>query len=220
MTRAIEQPLNARSRRSRAALLDATLQLITEGGFDALTMAAVAERAGVSRRSAYLHFATRAELVSGIFGRLAETQDVGASLQRVWDSPDSVSALAEWARHLARIHLRILPVLQAVERARLLDTDAAELWRNHQQRWLTGARRLAGWLDEEGRLARPWAPATAADMIWSLMSADVLDRLLNQRGWPVKRIGEHLAVLLTSTFATDEAVVTRPTAPLSGRHER
>jgi AcrR family transcriptional regulator len=204
MTRAIEQPLNARSRRSRAALLDATLQLITEGGFDALTMAAVAERAGVSRRSVYLHFATRAELVSGIFGRLAETEEVGTSLKRVWDSPNSVSALGEWGRHLARIHLRILPVLQAVERARHVDADAAELWRNHQQRWLNGARRLANWLDEEGRLAQPLSPASAADMIWSLMSVDLLDRLLNQRGWSAKRIGEHLAVLFTSAFATDD----------------
>src|SRR5262244_4505780 len=94
--RVIERPQNARSRRSRAALLDATRELITEGGFDALTMAAVAERAGVSRRSVYLHFATRAELVTALFSRLGQTEDIGASLQRVWDSLDSVTALAEW----------------------------------------------------------------------------------------------------------------------------
>jgi hypothetical protein len=86
----------------------------------------------------------------------------------------------------------------------VVDADAAELWRNHQRRWLNGARRLAGWLDQEGRLAEPFTPASAADMIWSLMSVDLLDRLLNQRGWSAKRTGEHLAVLFTSTFAADE----------------
>ncbi len=95
MARTIDQPRNARSRRSRAALLDATRELITEGGFDALTMAAVAERAAVSRRSVYLHFTTRAGLVTALFGRLAQTEDIGASLQRVWDSPDAVTALGE-----------------------------------------------------------------------------------------------------------------------------
>lgn len=204
VTRTIGQPRNARSRRSRAALLDATRELISEGGFDALSMPAVAERAGVTRRSVYLHFATRTELVSALFARLGETEEIGASLQRVWDSPDALSALSEWARHQARIHPKILPVMQAAERARHVDPDAAALWDASQKRWLAGARRLAGWLAEEGRLAEPWTPATAADMIWSLMSADLLDRLMNGRHWPPRRIGDHLAVLLTSTFASDQ----------------
>ena len=204
MTRTISVPQNARSRRSRAALLDATRELITEGGFDALSMAAVADRAGMSRRAAYLHFATRAELVTALFGRLGETEDIGASLQRVWDSPDAVTALAEWGRHLARVHPKILPVMQAAERARHVDPDAADLWRTGQHRWLTGARRLTDWLAREKRLAPPWTPATAADMIWSLMSPDLLNRLLLERRWPPRRIGDHLAVLFTSTFASPQ----------------
>lgn len=202
MTRTIEEPLNARSRRSRAALLDATRELISEGGFDALSMAAVAERAGVTRRSVYLHFTTRAELVGALFARLGETEEIAASLQRVWDSPDALSALGEWARHQARIHPKILPVMQAADRARHVDPDAAALWYVGQQRWMAGARRLADWLAGEDRLAHPWTPATAADMIWSLMSPELLDRLMNERRWSPKRIGDHLGVLLVSTFAS------------------
>lgn len=200
--RTIAHPQNARSRRSREALLDATRELLSEGGFDALTMAAVADRAGVSRRSVYLHFSTRAELVTALFGRLSETEDIATSLRRVWDSPNAVSALAEWGHHLARIHSRILPVMQAAERARHVDPEAMDLWRAGQQRWFAGARRLADWLVQEDRLAEPWTPAGAADMVWSLMSIDVLDRLLNQRGWSTQRIGKHLALLLVATFAT------------------
>jgi AcrR family transcriptional regulator len=204
VTKTISAPQNARSRRSRAALLDATRELITEGGFDALTMAAAADRAGVSRRAVYLHFATRAELVTALFSRLGETEDIGASLQRVWDSPDAVTALAEWGRHLGRTHPKILPIMLAAERARHVDPDAASLWQAGQHRWLTGARRLTDWLAREGRLAPPWTPATAADMIWSLMSPDLLTRLLHQRRWSPRRIGDHLAVLLTATFATHQ----------------
>lgn len=204
MTKAISAPQNARSRRSRAALLDATRELITEGGFDALTMAEVADRAGVSRRAVYLHFATRAELVTALFGRLGETGDIGASLQRVWGSPDAVAALAEWGRHLARAHPKILPVMLAAERARHADPDAAALWQAGQDRWLAGARRLADWLAREERLAPPWTPATAADMIWALMSPDMLTRLWHERHWPPRRIGDHLAALLTATFATPQ----------------
>jgi len=204
VTKAISAPQNARSRRSRAALLDATRELITEGGFDALTMAEVADRAGVSRRAVYLHFATRAELVTALFGRLGETEDIGASLQRVWGSPDAVAALAEWGRHLARTHSKLLPVMLAAERARHADPDAAALWQAGQDRWLAGARRLADWLAREERLAPPWTPASAADMIWALMSPDLLTRLWHERHWPPRRIGDHLAALLTATFATPQ----------------
>jgi len=204
VAKTISAPQNARSRRSRAALLDATRELITEGGFDALTMAAVAGRAGVSRRAVYLHFTTRAELVTALFSRLGETEEIGASLQRVWDSPDAVTALAEWGRHIARIHPKILPAIQAAERARHVDPDAAELWRTGQRRWLTGARRLADWLAREERLALPWTPVTAADMIWSLMSPDLLTRLMRERGWSPRRTGDHLAALLTATFARNQ----------------
>ncbi len=46
----IHDPANARSRRTRAALLASARSLLEEEGFEALTMAAVAERAGVTRR--------------------------------------------------------------------------------------------------------------------------------------------------------------------------
>lgn len=59
----IDQPLNARSRRTRTALLDAAMALLEEEDFDALTMGQVAQRAGVSRRGAYLHFGSQTELV-------------------------------------------------------------------------------------------------------------------------------------------------------------
>ncbi len=52
-------------------MLAATRQILEEEGFEALTMAAIAERAGVTRRSAYLHFASRAEVVDALFAYVA-----------------------------------------------------------------------------------------------------------------------------------------------------
>jgi hypothetical protein len=44
--------------------------------------------------------------------------------------------------------------------------------------WHAGCRRLIGWLEREGRLATPWTVETAAEMLWTLMSFDVLERLV------------------------------------------
>jgi AcrR family transcriptional regulator len=210
MVKTIEEPQNARSRRTGAALLAATRQLLEEQGFEALTMAAVAARAGVSRRAVYLHFASRTELVTAVFSYLGETEDIAGSLRRVWEAPDAAAALGEWARHLARIHPRLLPVARAVDRVRHSDPDAAALWDRSMGNWHAGCRRLVAWLEREGRLAAPWTVDTAADMLWALMSFDVLEGLLVDRHWSPERYAEHLAVVFRNTFVGEPATSSQP----------
>jgi AcrR family transcriptional regulator len=202
MAKIIEDPQNARARRTHAALLRAARDLIEQDGVAALTMSSVAERAGVSRRAVYLHFAGRTELLAALYHHLGEAEELAASLQAVWDSTDAVSALAEWAEHIVRSHPRILGIIQAIERARYDDPDAAELSKTAQGNWLKGSRRLMRWLSDEDRLAPQWTIDTAADMMWALMSIDVLDRLVNQRRWPSRRVADHLTTLFRATFVS------------------
>jgi AcrR family transcriptional regulator len=203
MPRPIAEPRNARSRRTSAALLAAARALIEEHGFEAMTMAAVADRAGVSRRAVYLHYSTRTDLVTALYRSLGGTEQLAASLQTVWDCPDAAGALAEWAAHIARSHPRILAILTAVQSARHTDADAARLWATTMRNWHKGSRRLAERLAAEDRLAPPWTTDTAADMLWALMAPEMLDRLLNHRNWSRKSFSEHYAALLTATFLTE-----------------
>ncbi|GHH30998.1 TetR/AcrR family transcriptional regulator [Lentzea cavernae] len=50
----------------RQSLLDAALELVEEGGLDAVTIAALTERSGMSNGSIYHHFGSRA----GVFAKL------------------------------------------------------------------------------------------------------------------------------------------------------
>lgn len=200
MARSIDEPLNARSRRTNEALLSAARSLIEESGFQSLTMAAVAERAGVTRRAVYLHYSSRAELLSELLRHLGETEELGVSLERVWASPDSVAALDEWSRHLARAHPRIMPIARAVDQERRTDPDASAMRDNIMHRWRLGCRRLVTWLRDEGRLAEPWTVDSATDMLWALMSWDVLEGLTVEREWSAERYAEHMALLFRSTF--------------------
>lgn len=202
MARPIEQAQNARSRSTRRALLEATRQILEEIGYDGLTMSAVADRAGVSRRAIYLHFASRADLINALYGHLAETEALAESLQKVWASTDALSALDEWARHIARAHPRILAISRAHDRARRSDSDAANYWQFAMDNWIKGCRRLMIWLDEEGHLAPPWSVETAADMMYGLMSFDLLERMTSDRGWTPERYAERMALLFRSTFVS------------------
>src|SRR6185437_9124567 len=98
--RTIAQPANARSRRTRAGLLAAARAILESDGFAALTIAAAAERAAVTRRTVYLHFGTRSELVAALFDWVADTEGLHDSLSRVFQASDAASALDEWAAHL------------------------------------------------------------------------------------------------------------------------
>lgn len=196
----IIEPANARSRRTRAALLASARSILEERGFEALTMTAVADDAGVTRRSAYLHFPSRAALVSTLFDYIADAEHLDDSLTRVWTAPDAVSALREWAAHLARYHPRLLAADRAVERVRHLDADAAAHRNRVVAAQLANCRRLARWLDREGRLAAPWTVQTASDMLFGLISSDMIEALTVDRGWPASRLARYLGALLESAF--------------------
>ena len=197
---ALQRPTNARRRRTRAALLAAARALLEQHGFSLLNMAAVAERAGVTRRAVYLHFRSRSDLVGALFEYVAETEGLADSLQRVRAAPDAVSALDEWARHEARYHARILAVARALEHVGREDPDAAR-WREriaaHQ---LFDCRLLAQRLADEQRLAPPWTIDSATDMLWALISTEPLDRLVSDRHWQPQQYAERFADLLRRTF--------------------
>jgi AcrR family transcriptional regulator len=202
--RSIQEPQNVRSRVTRHALLKAARQIIEQDGFDKLTMVTVADRAGVTRRAVYLHFTSRAELVSALYEYLGEAEGLRVSLSRVWTSPDALAALDEWAHHIARTHPRILAVARAHDQFRRTDPDAGRYWQQVMDGWLKGCRRLMSWLDDESHLAPPWTVNTAADMMYGLMSFDLLERMCQDRRWSRKRYGENLALLFRATFTGGE----------------
>ncbi len=196
---------NARSRRTRLALLAAARALVEQKGVLALTMASVAEHAGVTRRSVYLHFSTRTELITALYGYVNETEELAASLEKVWQAPDAATALERWAQHLARYHTQLIPFGREFQRVRGADPDAEHYWDLVMRQWRESCRRLAEWLATEQRLAASWTAATAADMLWALMSFDVLEALVVDRQWSRKRLARKLSALLQSTFVTPES---------------
>lgn len=194
---------NARSRRTREALLVAARTLVEREGVAAVTMASVAEHAGITRRAVYLHFSTRTELVTALYEHVIDTAELTASLKSVWLAPDAAAALDQWAQHLARCHTELIPVGRAFQRVRGTDPDAGHYWDVVMRQWRKSCRRLAEWLAAEERLAAPWTVETATDMLWALMSFDMLEALVVDRRWSRKRLARRLSVLLRSTFVAE-----------------
>jgi AcrR family transcriptional regulator len=202
-TRTVSEPTNARSRRTRAAVLVAAHSILKEQGFEELTMTAVAERAGITRRAIYLHYPTRTDLVGALFDYVAGVEGLAESLQGVRDAPGAASALDAWAAHLARYHPRLLEVDRALQRVWRIDADAARHRKRVVAAKLANCRHIAHRLHDEGRLATGWTTQSATDMLFALISTDMIEALIVDRRWSRQRLADHLALLFRSTFIDD-----------------
>ena len=108
--RRYESPIRQRqAAETRERIVDAGCELVHEfesWDWAPLTFSAVAERAGVGRRTVYRHFATEQELHEAVMARLGEQsgvvyegltlEDIGAIGARVFDSISTFAAPA-WA---------------------------------------------------------------------------------------------------------------------------
>lgn len=150
-----------------------------------------------------LHFPSRADLVAALFDHVTQTEGLRASTRPVWNAPDAVTALDEWARHVARFHPRVRAVTRAFEQVRHEDPDAASHRARYLDDQLEACRTLIGRLHAEGRLASGWTAETAGEMLWSLVSTDMLDRLLDELRWTEGRFADSYALLIRSAFAAE-----------------
>lgn len=91
------QPQQDRSRATRQALLDATIESLAEVGWSGTTVVAVAARSGVSRGAAQHHFPTRDELVQAAVDRLTVslTESLAVSREDVAPRDDRTLAALE-----------------------------------------------------------------------------------------------------------------------------
>jgi DNA-binding transcriptional regulator YbjK len=77
----MRQPTQERGRRRRDALLDAGVELLTEGGFAAVSHRAVADRAGLPLAATTYYFRSRDDLTAAAFGRMVD-RDLAATRER------------------------------------------------------------------------------------------------------------------------------------------
>ena len=70
----LREPQQERSRTTRRRLIEAALDSFGERGWHGVTVAVIAERAGVSRGAAQHHFPTREDLVAAAVDLLGEAQ--------------------------------------------------------------------------------------------------------------------------------------------------
>ncbi len=144
----------ARGRRTRDALLDATVELVAARGFHAVGISEIGAAAGVSGAAIYRHFATKDDLLVAVFDRVVGELLAGAAratdTQQHHDPASTLGALVD--AHIAfAIHERAVITIYDQEAHNL----PAEQRRRVRRQQATYA---ALWLPVVARAHPTWTP--------------------------------------------------------------
>ncbi len=98
----LREPQQERSRTTRRRLIEAALDCFGERGWHGVTVAVIAERAGVSRGAAQHHFPTREDLVAATVDVLGEAQidELRARAAELPSGPSRIARVVEMVLNL------------------------------------------------------------------------------------------------------------------------
>lgn len=189
---------DSRRKRTSVAILDAAVELFVEQPArpDEIRMVDIAERAGVSRRSLYVHFGSRTSLLVA----MVQHFDAGGILQglvkRVLDAPTALDALDA----VVHLHAEYSPVAYPVARVLMLgrheDEALGAAWDDRMEARRQVYASVVGRLRRDGLLSRDWGEQVATDMMWALTSWQLWEQLVVDRGWSKARYRRYLRAVL------------------------
>lgn len=188
---------------TRRRVLTAAAQLFVEHGYDATSIAAIAERAGVSAETVYARFRNKRTLIGEVMQQAARGDDPRPIPEQ--DAPRAVAAEPDQREQLrlfaADIALRLeraAPLAAVVAAAARSHPELAELYARLHEARLGNLSTLVEALSANGRLRLP--PEPALETVWALTSPELHQLLVGVRGWTSDRyrdwLADNLAALL------------------------
>jgi len=180
---------NGRSQ-TRTQILEAARGMFEEHGYYGAGLGAVAKEAGVSRQAIYLHFPSKAELLTDLHLHIFDT-DVVPVLERhpITDEMTALDALDAMIAVDVEVVSKVWRIHEALTTARRQHPEVEETLRPREDdrydELLDRARRLK----REGALPSTIRAGAFADMLWGLVSVGTYKSLVVERGWSLDRYG-------------------------------
>ena len=188
----------AQARETRRSIVSAAARLFVEDGYGATTIDAVADAAGVSRKTVFTAVGGKLELLKTALDWAVAGDDRPVALadreamQQVLEASDPKALITQWARILVQIDTRTARLFRAVEVAAGIDAAARQLVEQAQRQRLDGARMIVKRLAALKALTTALTRDEAIDMAWLATDPALYDRLVMVRGWSTARFEKWL----------------------------
>jgi AcrR family transcriptional regulator len=192
----------ARTRRTRAAVVEAAQSLFVERGYAATTIEAISDRSDTPQPTVYRLFSSKLGILKAVLDvsvggddqtvAMADRPQVRALLND--RAPEN--QLTGFAALLREVMTRVGPVHRILADAARSDQDAASLLAEMARQRHEGQRGIARSLARSGSLRPGLRERDAADIIHALASPEVYGLLVFDRGWSSERYEKWLRSIL------------------------
>jgi len=192
----------ARTRRTRAAVVEAARSLFVERGYAATTIEAISDRSDTPQATVYRLFSSKLGILKAVLDVSVGGDDEAVAMA---DRPQVRSLLSDaeprtqltgFAALLGEVMARVGPVHRILADAARSDEDAASLLAEIARQRHEGQRRIARSLARSGALRPGLRERDAADIVHALASPEVYGLLVLDRGWSGERYKKWLASIL------------------------
>lgn len=183
----------ARTRRTRAAVIEAARQLFLERGYALTTIEVISERSDTPQATIYRLFSSKLGILRALLDVAAVGDDEAvamgdrARVRALVAEEDPRQKLMGFAALAREVLARLAPVQRILLVAAGADPEAAALLAEHTRQRQEGQGRIARSLARAGALRPSLRERDAADVIHALMSPEVYVLLVSDRGWSPDR---------------------------------
>jgi AcrR family transcriptional regulator len=199
----------ARTRRTRAAVVEAARALFLERGYTATTVEAISERSDTPQATVYRLFSSKLGILKAIVDVSVGGDDRAVAML---DRPEVRALLADddprrqLAGFAALVHgvlARAAPIHRILADAARSDEAAAALLADIARQRHEGQQRVARSLARSRSLRRGVSERDAGDVIHALASPEVFGLLVLDRGWSGDRYERWLAQVLVEQLLAE-----------------
>lgn len=188
----------AQAGQTRQQIAEAALKLFTEHGYAGATIEAIADEAGVAPETIYATFGNKRTVLHHLLDVSVVGDDAPIpllerpELQAMMREPDQRKQLAMLSYGCAAIMERVTPVFEVMRMAAKTEPEIAVLLEHFLEERRQNMRNLIRHVEANGPLREGVDGEQAADLLWSLSSAEMLSLLRVDRGWSAERYAEWL----------------------------
>jgi AcrR family transcriptional regulator len=192
----------ARTRRTKASVVDAARRLFEERGYAATTIEAISEGSDTPQATIYRLFASKLGILKAVIdvAIVGDDEEVAMvdrpQVRELLADPDAHQRLAQFAALLRDLMARTAPVHRLLADAARSDPEAASLLAEIARQRQQGQQRIARSLARAGTLREGLRERDAADIIHALASPEVYGLLVLDRGWSGERYERWIASTL------------------------
>jgi AcrR family transcriptional regulator len=196
------------ARQTRRSVVLAATELFIDLGYPATTLAAIAERAGVSVQTVYAQFGNKSTVLKEVVDHSVAGDDEPRPVrEREWvrqilAEPDPRTKLALHAQGVTAIMGRSYRLDWVLRSAAPTDHDADALWKKGLKQRHAGMHELATHLRQGDHLRTDLTIDAAAERVATLIDPELYRLTVGERHWAPERYQDWLTELLIASLLT------------------